>query len=502
MTRVLLGVSILIALALLIPKLLRERGDGAGAMRPTGSAVVTDPTTPPGTDRASDAPLPSVGSTSAVKSTANGEAGSSASGGSGDAPSPASTSATSTSASTSTPATSTSSPKRAASVARPASPRFVSPIDQLPEGPLYRTAIAALDVGKTAQAKKAQEELMAMTQRPVLAQAIDGFALAKQGQFDEAIAIAQEVSKVPVMRGEAYLIAGEAFFKKGLWVDAIGAFEGAVETEPNNPRPHRWLGMIHYDLGAMYEAVRHLREVAKLDPSDLAALRLAGLIHRDYEKFEEAIADYEGVLGRGLPDETELKVKLELADSYRQLKRPEEALAAIADCPETADVLAIRGACKESAGETDEGLRLASRAIELDPRHELANLVTGRLHMANQSWPEAIAALKVALDVDPTDHATRYLLGRALVLSGDRDAGEAELAQAERLKGISLKLSELHLEALAKPQDAAVRMKMGALAEGLGRPQTALNWYRAALSLDGSLQTASDAIRRLSPKPQ
>jgi tetratricopeptide (TPR) repeat protein len=498
----LLGVSILIALALLIPKLLRERGDGAGAMRPTGSAVVTDPTTPPGTDRASDAPLPSVGSTSTVKSTANVEAGSSASGGSGDAPSPASTSATSTSASTSTPATSTSSPKRAASVARPASPRFVSPIDQLPEGPLYRTAIAALDVGKTAQAKKAQEELMAMTQRPVLAQAIDGFALAKQGQFDEAIAIAQEVSKVPVMRGEAYLIAGEAFFKKGLWVDAIGAFEGAVETEPNNPRPHRWLGMIHYDLGAMYEAVRHLREVAKLDPSDLAALRLAGLIHRDYEKFEEAIADYEGVLGRGLPDETELKVRLELADSYRQLKRPEEALAAIADCPETADVLAIRGACKESAGETDEGLRLASRAIELDPRHELANLVAGRLHMANQSWPEAIAALKVALDVDPTDHATRYLLGRALVLSGDRDAGEAELAQAERLKGISLKLSELHLEALAKPQDAAVRLQMGKLAEELGRPQTALNWYRAALSLDGSSQTAADAIRRLSPNTQ
>jgi tetratricopeptide (TPR) repeat protein len=497
----LLGVSILIALALLIPKLLRERGDGAGAMRPTGSAVVTDPTTPPGTDRASDAPLPSVGSTSAVKSTANGEAGSSASGGSGDAPSPASTSATSTPA-TSTPATSTSLPKRAASVARPASPRFVSPIDQLPEGPLYRTAIAALDVGKTAQAKKAQEELKAMTQRPVLAQAIDGFALAKQGQFDEAIAIAQEVSKVPVMRGEAYLIAGEAFFKKGLWVDAIGAFEGAVETEPNNPRPHRWLGMIHYDLGAMYEAVRHLREVAKLDPSDLAALRLAGLIHRDYEKFEEAIADYEGVLGRGLPDETELKVKLELADSYRQLKRPEEALAAIADCPETADVLAIRSACKESAGETDEGLRLASRAIELDPRHELANLVAGRLHMANQSWPEAIAALKVALDVDPTDHATRYLLGRAHVLSGDRDAGEAELAQAERLKGISLKLSELHLEALAKPQDAAVRLQMGKLAEELGRPQTALNWYRAAISLDGSSQTAADAIRRLSPKTQ
>jgi tetratricopeptide (TPR) repeat protein len=492
----LLGVSILITLALLIPTLLRERGDGAGAMRPTGSAVVTDPTTPPGTDRASDAP------TDSVTSTASGEAGSSDSGGSGDAPSPASTSATSTSASTSTPATSTSSPKRAASVARPASPRFVSPIDQLPEGPLYRTAIAALDVGKTAQAKKAQEELKAMTQRPVLAQAIDGFALAKQGQFDEAIAIAQEVSKVPVMRGEAYLIAGEAFFKRGLWVDAIGAFEGAVETEPNNPRPHRWLGMIHYDLGAMYEAVRHLREVAKLDPSDLAALRLAGLIHRDYEKFEEAIADYEGVLGRGLPEETELKVRLELADSYRQLKRPEEALAAIADCPETAGVLAIRGACKESAGETDEGLRLASRAIELDPRHELANLVAGRLHMANQSWPEAIAALKVALDVDPTDHATRYLLGRALVLSGDRDAGEAELAQAERLKGISLKLSELHLEALAKPQDAAVRMKMGELAEELGRPQTALNWYRAALSLDGSSQTAADAIRRLSPKTQ
>lgn len=480
MTRGLLGVSILIAFTLVIPSLFRERGDYAGAVCPTGSVAVNDPTAPQGGDRATQSTTPDEASKPKVASTAIRAIRSSDASGVGGAPTS----------------------KRDAILPRPTRPRFVGPIDQLPEGPLYRAAIAALDVGKTAQARKAQEELQAMPQRPVLAQAIEGFALAKEGRFDEAIAIAQEVSRVPVMRGEAYLIAGEAFFKKGLWVDAIDAFEGAVETEPNNPRPHRWLGMIHYDLGSMYEAVRHLREVAKLDPSDLAALRLAGLIHRDYEKFDEAIADYESVLSRGLPEETELKVKLELADSYRQLKRHEEAIAAISDCPETADVLAMCGACMESIGEMEEGQRLASRAIDFDPRHKLANLVAGRLHMANQSWPEAIASLKVALDADPTDHATRYILGRALVLSGDRDAGEAELAKAEGLKGISLKLSELHLEALAKPQDAAVRLKMGELAEELGRPQTALNWYRAALSLDGSLQTAADAIRRLSPKLQ
>ncbi len=380
-------------------------------------------------------------------------------------------------------------------------PRPISPIDQLPEGQLYRTAIAALDLGRVADAEKARERLKAQTQRPVLVRAVEGFKLAKQGRFDEAIAIAEEVSRVPVMQGEAYLIAGEAFHKRGLWADAIGAFQGASQSDPANPRPHRWLGMIHYDLGAMTQAIDHLRTVADLDPTDSASLRLSGLIHHDYERFEEAIADYRRVLERGVSPGMELKVRLELADSLRQLRRYPESLAAIDTCPDGADVLAMRAACLESAGQVEDAMRSADAALRFDPLHPLANLVSGRLHLAQQSWGKSIAALRTAVEAEPTQHGSRYLLGRALLLSGDHDAAAAELAKSEELRELALKLSELHLEAVSKPDDASVRLQMGVLAERLGRPQTALNWYHAALALDGESATAAEAVRRLSRPP-
>ncbi len=43
----------------------------------------------------------------------------------------------------------------------------------------------------------------------MLAEAIAGLMLVKQGKYDEAIAIAENISAVPVMQAEAYVIAGE-----------------------------------------------------------------------------------------------------------------------------------------------------------------------------------------------------------------------------------------------------------------------------------------------------
>ena len=373
------------------------------------------------------------------------------------------------------------------------------PIDGLVEGQKYRAAIRALDAGEFATAERYRDELKDHPQFSVLADAIAGFALVKRGQPEEAIRIAEQISRVPVMQTEAYLLAGEAFHAQGMWADAIAAFRGALSTHADCLRAHRWLGATLYDTGAMRTAVEHFRTVADFDPDDFRTLRLAGLIHYDYQQYDEAIKDYRRLLSRPMPIEIEIAIRLELADSLRELRDYSAALEVLRDCPPgaEADVAALQAVCHESAGDEDEALKSANEAIEIEPLHRRGNLVIGRIRLGRRQWQDAIEPLQIVVEADPSAHEPRFLLGRALLQSGQQESGEAELQRSTELKELTLELAELHHRAIAEPDNAELRLQMGRLAEQLGRERSALSWYRAAQGLDPELAEAAAAVTRL-----
>lgn len=387
------------------------------------------------------------------------------------------------------------SPQRSQTAAAVAS----HPIDAMPEGQLYRRAIAALDANRWEQAEQLREQLAKHPQVSILAEAIAALELAKRGKYETALEKASEISRVPVMQAEAYMIASEVFRAQGRWADAIGTLQNALEIHPGHLRAHRWLGAIYYDTGAMKLAVEHLRTVAELDPTDYRALRLAGLIHYDYQQFEEAIRDYRAALQRPMPPDMESEVRIRLADSLREQRNVAEALMVLDDASPSADMFAAEAACHEANGHEQQALQAANRAIEQDPAHPRAHLIAGRILLIRRDGERAIGHLKIAVDADPTDHEPRFLLGRSLLLAGETEAAQAELERSTELKEWTLELAEMHLQAIERPADVELRVRMGKLAEQLGRPQTAVGWYRAALGLDPNHAAAAEALQTLAP---
>lgn len=374
---------------------------------------------------------------------------------------------------------------------------FPHPLDQVPQGLLYRRAITAIDEGRLEEADRVRQQLKDHPQFSVLSDAIAGFLLAKAGRSEAAISIAESISRVPVMRVESYLLAGQAFHIQGDWSAAIQAFRGAVSEYKDCVRAHRWLGAILYDTGAMWEAVEHLRTVSRLDRLDTRSLRLAGLIHHDYQQYEEAVRDYRQLLNRSPEAVLAREVRIELANALRELRRYADALDTLAALPDDATVLAARGACHEAAGDIDLAMQVASQAIGLDPRHAHANLIVGRIDHANRRWSEAVERLRIAVEVDPSGHESRFLLGRCLLQAGQTSAGEAEIERATQMRELTLKLAELHLEAIARPSDVDLRLQLGRLAEQLGRKNAAATWYRAALGLQPDHAEAAAAVQRI-----
>ncbi len=342
-----------------------------------------------------------------------------------------------------------------------------------------------------------RQRLEGHSQYGVLAEAVDALALVKQGKYDEAMRAAEQLSKIPALRAESLMIAGEAFHGQGKWREAIGAFQRAVALQPDLVRAHRWLGAIYFDTGAMQLATDELRRVAELDASDCHSLRLCGLIQYEYQKYDQAVKDYRRALKRSPPKQMESEIRIKLADSLQELRKVGEALAALAECDDTADVLTQRAICYETGGKIDAALEQAQHAIKLAPRHPKANLALGRLYLAQRRPKDAIGPLQIAVDVDPANHEPRFFLGRAMIQMDRVDEGKAQLAQSTKLKEAFLEMADLHVEAIGHPNDAAIRLKLAQAAEKLGRIPIALSWYRATLGLDPQNKEAAKAIERL-----
>lgn len=380
----------------------------------------------------------------------------------------------------------------------PERPRLesLSPIDLLPEGKRYRRALQAIDNGDFAFAAEQQRDLADHPTYGVLAQAIEAATLARRGKYPAAMRITEQISTVPIMQPESYMIAGDVFRGQGRWRDAIGCLQNAVTQNPGLARAHRWLGVVYYDLGAMQQATDHLRLAADADSSDFGVLRLAARIHSEYQNFPEVVVDVQRALQRDPPEPIATELRLRMADALRQLRRCDEAIAAIADCPDSADLWACRAQCWETAGDSERAMAACEQALLTDPQQRTAHLVLGRLQLAQRDAGSAIQHLQRAVELQPSDHEATYLLGRGLILAGQETQGKQTLERATQLKERFLKIADLHIQAIDHPQDVAIRLQLAKLTSESGRPEIAAMWYRAVLGLDPENSVAKEALEQ------
>lgn len=384
-----------------------------------------------------------------------------------------------------------------------AEPIVQSPLDSLPAGKRYRMGTVALDANDLATVRAIADELLQSKEVAVLGRALDAFLLIRGGKLDEALAVAEELSEISIMQAECYVIAGEVFMRRVQFLAAINAFSNAVKLDPSHVRAHRWLGVVYHDTGAMSMATDHLRSVAKFDPKDYRALRFSGLIFREYEKFEDSVTDYREALNRNPPEKIANDIRLEMAESLLKLRKLEEVQATLATVTaRSATRSALLAEALETEGKNAEAMKAAEEAIELDGNHLRASLVLGRLYNGNRQWDLSVERLQKVVAKYPAEHEPMFLLGRALVSSGQDEEGKKMLAESKRIKDVFLRFSELNTEAVRRSQDVPLRIELGKLAEELRKPGIARTWYLAALGLDSENAIAKEALTRLSSPPK
>ncbi len=300
---------------------------------------------------------------------------------------------------------------------------------------------------------------------------------------------------------------------------AITTLNQALQIDPSYVPAHKWLAAIYYDLGAMQDAHNHLKKIADLDPYNTPSPFTMGIINQDYRRFDLAEKNYEDCLSRlelltrtpnklHLPRVDYQEVLVRLAQARMQLLEYDKALKTLDQALESRMVLSLEATCLRSLDRVDESREHLDRAIRMfvengqlsgdeETVYQEARRLKGTMLIEEKQYPEARGILEPLCSEYPFDAKSLYKLIQVYRGLGMDKEATAKMKVYEPLRAKRQRFSDLHLEAIAQPNNANTRYELGNLALELGEFQLAFNWFKAALYIDPQHEKTVTAMNKL-----
>ena len=342
-----------------------------------------------------------------------------------------------------------------------------------------------------------------------------GLRLAADGHFESALRSFKRATDNPETALSALVGAGRTLYLLQRYRESIAVLKKAVALDAEHDEAHRFLASAYYDIGAMDDAQKVLDAIVRFAPDDFRAYRFKAMILHDFELYDEALIQWNAAIDRAKQDPKFLAYcQLRKGECLIRLRRYDEACATLAEvrldstgsaadglpaADFAAQVFAARAEACLAIRRFDESSRFAAESLSLSPGNVAATLTAVRLAEEQQRNEEAILLLKIAIDRYPRE---AQLLGRmADILASMGQTEQASLARSRsaELMALQTHFTDLHQQAIARPDDSAVRLRLAETAESLGRTGIAEMWYQAAAGLapqDTAVQQAFQQFRQ------
>jgi len=228
-------------------------------------------------------------------------------------------------------------------------------------------------------------------------------------------------------QAEHLLKDGLALARQGRLAEAGSLLQQAQALEPANARVLTALAQVKGRTGDLPGAVQLLREVAQSLPGSADAHVNLAVALADQGELQEALAE----TGKALALAPELasahlnRARL-LADLHRGPEARAEFALAARLAPNDPDCFYYWALVERDEGDFAKQSLLLRKVVKLQPENSKAYELLGDSLAAQSKQPEAIAAWRSALAIDPNSTAALYSLSRSLQ--------RADPAEAKRLR--------------------------------------------------------------------
>lgn len=300
-----------------------------------------------------------------------------------------------------------------------------------------------------------------------------GFALVRDGKYNEAIHPLSEAIVLGGGDGKAFGLLGFAYMNAGRYLSAEAAYKQAMLFEPDNLDFK--LGLVKSCIGqASYDAaLAMLDELLQRYPDNSNLWSIQANVYLQKDRPAQAAVNFEMLrrMGQATPENLAT-----LGDIYMMQESKDLALAAYLESVEkdewkhparalrAAEILSSRGAWDEAGVLFKKVRSVAGGSLEAQDELKLLKL-EARVAMATGSGEEGIKVLEQIIQRNPLD-------GEALLLAGDYYARNGQPEKAEFRYDTAAKLPGFEAEAMVKQAQLLVKSsKYAQAAEVLKKAQ-------------------------------
>ncbi len=269
-----------------------------------------------------------------------------------------------------------------------------------------------------------------------------GYALARHGQFNEAIARYQQALAVKPDYADAYINLGMADMGRGQVDEAIADYRKAMELNPGSALACNDLAVALVHRGQLAEAITQFRKALEINPDFGGVDYNLGNALANCGRLDEAITHYRQAL-KIRPDSAAVHYNLGLTLVDRG--QVDEAIAqfgmALQIKPDFAEAHYNLGLALAARGQLDEAMSHYQKALAIKPDCAEAHSNLGTILARRGKIGEAMDCFRKALEIEPDLADAHYNLGLAL-------AGRGQIEEAIGHYQQTLKVKPDHEEAL------------------------------------------------------
>jgi tetratricopeptide (TPR) repeat protein len=333
-------------------------------------------------------------------------------------------------------------------------------------------------------------------------------ALARGGRFLEEGRNRRAIQTVSVIdarsrhRPEALAIRGLAEAALEEVGPARRDLERSWAARPN-PDTARVLAAIYLSAYENERGLQMLLNASRLDPSDFRPWYAMGqLVYLRLRRYDRAIEAFQEALKR-LPDHVESRVGL--IDALLKSHRPEQAESTLSgllrERPDDSKVLTLAAHLAAARGRDHDALGYLEKSLAFDPEDREAVILHARLLLRSGRLRDALSQADRAVALEPRDQTALGLLGTIQAALDMKEESSRTLARRRAVERDNELMEGLMRQILDRPDDPALRCRLGEAAKKAGMKPLAIQCYQAALAIEPGCDSARRGLIELGALP-
>ncbi len=281
-----------------------------------------------------------------------------------------------------------------------------------------------------------------------------------------------------------HLKLGYALKKEGRFEEAVSNFKEVLRTEPRSIPARIALGNIYFKMRNYDEALKWFQEVIQLDPLMPKAALKAGNVYLRQGNLDKALEQFENFLNLA-PKSQSIEAHLNIARVLLRQKKYEAAIQqfyqALSFNPQDTSIRVAIAKAYKNQGKLEEAISELRLAHNINPTLWNSHAVLGSIYLEQEEYGAARDAFEQALNLNPKAPAAKFGLTEALI-------AEDQLEEATQI-----------LRKMSEREDVAPRKHklFGDIYYRQNFFKEAIQEYRATILLTSKEADSRDGIENL-----